>query len=78
MILSNNELSIFINATKENGVSCAVSLKPHPDYIVPFYEVHPCGLHELISELKVLENQKSVVYLFLSILQEMLKGISLI
>ena len=32
------------------------------------YEVHPCGTHELIKQLKVLENQKSVVYLFKIIL----------
>ncbi len=78
VMLSDELLANFINGAKEKGVASSVSLKPHPTFMVPFYEVHPCGTHELIKQLKVLENQKSVVYLFLSILQEMLHGIKLL
>ena len=77
-MLSDDLLAKFINGAKEKGAASSVSLKPHPTFMVPFYEVHPCGTHELIKQLKVLENQKSVVYLFLSILQEMLHGIKLL
>lgn len=83
IILTDEELSRFIttkgfgNIDQERGRQGMVSMKPHPSFIVPWYHLHPCGMHELVKELDTLENRRSVVCLFLSVLQLIL-GINLI
>jgi hypothetical protein len=77
--LEDEEWSKFITIegqTSQN-IGGQISLKSHPIFMVPWYHLHPCGMHELVKELEILENRKSVVFLFLSVLQEIL-GIKLI